>query len=321
MNTFLERHAGKIAGVLHCWDRIIITGTVPDIGYPEAMASFLRAHQIRLFDYTKWAEPLRERIRENAERIATANGLKIEFIRKVDRFRKEDRIAALLQTRGMQPGLVHIFSAMENCPAYQPWYDKQTGKTSMRHDTAKCLHYYFYFLDPDLGLCFLRVPTWAPFRLQFYFNAHNALACTLRKHGLPFTQQDNSFIELAHFTQAQQLAEQFDVQNLHARLNEAAQRFCPIIQLFRSGYHWSLTQVEFSSDVLFASREALAPLYEDLTRTAIHAVKPEHVATILGRRLSPLYDGPLDSSFHTRIEGTCIRHFMDNNSLNPDYSS
>ena len=31
---------------------------------------------------------------------------------------------------------------------------------------GKCLHYYFYFIDPQLGLCYLRVPTWCPFRLS-----------------------------------------------------------------------------------------------------------------------------------------------------------
>lgn len=32
---------------------------LPEIGHPEALASFLRAHKTRLFDYTKRAEPLR----------------------------------------------------------------------------------------------------------------------------------------------------------------------------------------------------------------------------------------------------------------------
>jgi hypothetical protein len=35
----------------------------------------------------------------------------------------------------------------------------------VRPDSGKCLHYYFYFIDAELGLVYLRVPTWAPFRL------------------------------------------------------------------------------------------------------------------------------------------------------------
>ena len=27
---------------------------------------------------------------------------------------------------------------------------------------------YFYFIDKYFGLCYLRVPTWSPFRLQYF---------------------------------------------------------------------------------------------------------------------------------------------------------
>gem|GEM_PF-5388732 len=50
-----------------------------------------------------------------------------ESIRKIDSFRKEDRIAEILSKRGEHPGLVHIFSAMETCHTFQPWHDKQTS--------------------------------------------------------------------------------------------------------------------------------------------------------------------------------------------------
>ena len=46
---------------------------------------------------------------------------------------------------------------MEACDAYQPWHDKQTHKTYVRPDSGKCLHYYFYFMDAELGLIYLRV--------------------------------------------------------------------------------------------------------------------------------------------------------------------
>ncbi len=64
---------------------------------------------------------------------------------------------------------------MEPCMSYRPWHDKTTGETFLKMREAKCLHYYFYFIDEDFGLCYLRVPTWAPFRLQFCFNGHNWL--------------------------------------------------------------------------------------------------------------------------------------------------
>lgn len=106
----------------------------------------------------------------------------IEYIRKKS-FRKEDRIRSILERRREQPGLAHIFLALEPCFSYKPWHNKQTGKTYLKLDSGKCLHYYFYFFHEQLGLCYLRVPTWCPFRLQFYFNGHAWLAAQLKQNG------------------------------------------------------------------------------------------------------------------------------------------
>jgi hypothetical protein len=46
------------------------------------MTAFLYERKIRIFDYPKFAEPFRNRIRENAEKMAAEAGIEIEFIRK-----------------------------------------------------------------------------------------------------------------------------------------------------------------------------------------------------------------------------------------------
>ena len=176
-----ERYADQIAGVLGCWDRMLIFGTLPKICYAEGMTSYLYEKQVRIFDYPKFAEPFRNQLRDNAERLAAENGIAIEFIRKRN-VRKEDRVKAILAQRGERPGLVCIFSVMEPCSTYKPWHNQQTGKTYLLPDDGKCLHYYFYFIDEELGLCYVRVPTWLPCRLQIYFNSHKlAGQCTAQK--------------------------------------------------------------------------------------------------------------------------------------------
>jgi hypothetical protein len=104
-----------------------------------------------------------------------------------------------LKERGEQPGLVHIFGAMEVCASYRPWHDKVTGKTYLKPDSSKCMTYYFYFIDQQLGLCYVRVPTWYPFRLQFYFNGHNWLANQLKERGIAYEMLDNAFVHIADY--------------------------------------------------------------------------------------------------------------------------
>ena len=310
MNPFVERHQDEIAGVISCFDRIVISGTLPDIGHAQAMAGYLGYHGIRLFDFPAWAKPLCEQIRDNAERLAGEADIKIEFIRKHKAFRKEQRIKEILDERGRHPGLVHLFSAMEVCASFRPWHDKNTHQTSLEPASGKCLHYYFYFIDEVFGLSYVRVPTWAPFRLQVYFNGHHWLAGRLDKAGVAYEMADNAFLSISNIERAQRIVERPDARQIHRRLNGWAKQFCPPLDLFRSGYHWSFMQVEYATDVLFHRQRDFQPLYDNIVRTAVHAVKAEQVATFLGRKLTGAYHGEAGNDFSTRIQGTRIRHRM-----------
>ena len=305
-----ERYKEQIAGVLSCYDRIIIQGTLPNWCYASGMTSYLYLHEIRIFDYPKWAQPLREAIRENAERLARENGMEIEFVRSRKNHGKENRVKEILNKRGGQPGLVCILSAMERCGSYKPWYDKKKKKAYLKPDDGKCLHYYFYFIDDDLGLCSVRVPTWCPFRLQIYCNGHSYLARQMDKRQIEYRALDNAFGWIADLEAAQQLANEFRADRLHRKLDEFANRFCPVSKQFHQIYHWSLDQVEFATDIVFAKQSDLQAIYERLTRAAIHTVKPDNIATFLGRKLNGNYQDEMGNRYNTRIEGTRIKHTM-----------
>ena len=309
MQNFIERHNTKIKGVISCFDRIVLTGTIPGICYAEGMTSLLFKKNIRIFDYTNFVEPMREEIRLNAEKLAEENGMEIDFIRKKN-FRKEDRINDIIKQRGSLPGLVHIFSAMEPCTAYKPWHNKKTHKTYLKTVPGKCLHYYFYFITADLGLCYLRVPTWAPFRLQFYCNGHNLLASRLSKKNIDFQMLDNVFVQIDNFDKAQKFADDINVKRLHRQLDKIVRQYCPIIRHFTNSYHWSFMQLEYATDIIFKRKSDLKFIYDEIVRTAIHSVKAENIATFLGRKLHGGYQDEMGNNFNTRIEGTCIKHRM-----------
>ncbi len=204
---------------------------------------------------------------------------------------------------------------MEACDAYQPWHDKQTHKTYVRPDTGKCLHYYFYFLDDELGLIYLRAPTWAPFRLQFYCNGHSWLARRLAAEGIGFTAADNAFVRIDNWTRAQELADGFSPDRLHRVLDHYAALCCPVLDVFAQVYHWSLMQVEYATDVVFRSAATLEPLYGQLTRESVLSVKAEQIASFLGHKITPQLAQELGTQFSTRIEGTCIKHRFGSSSI------
>jgi len=69
-----ERHADQIAGVLSCYDRMLVFGTLPGVCFAEGMTSYLYARKVRIFYYPRFAEPFRNELRENAERLAAESG-------------------------------------------------------------------------------------------------------------------------------------------------------------------------------------------------------------------------------------------------------
>jgi len=273
------------------------------------MTKYLYSQKIRIFDYKKFAESLRNEIKASAEKIAKDNGLKIEYLNG-KKFRKEDRIRKILEERGCHPGFVHIFSTPETCSAYNPHYNENTGKSYLIPDSGKCLHYYFYFIDEELGLCYICVPTYCPFRLQFYFNGHNRLAAGLKKAGIGFKTLDNAFSNIDNFEQAQEISDSFLIEKLQEKLQSYAELFCPFIRRLGLAYYWTIMQAEYSTDIIFNKREDLQNIYRNIVDTAVLTVKPGNIATFLGRKLDPQYQGEMGNRFSTRIEGTRLKHSM-----------
>jgi hypothetical protein len=228
---------------LGCFDRVVITGNLLDVGHPAALERQLPSAGIRCFDLGIFAQPLRDAIRDHAVTRARAAGLEIQFVPRRN-FRKEDRVAEVLARRGSHPGRVQVFSAMEPCPAFRPWHDQASGRTGVQLTQGQCLHFYFYFVQERLGLCYRRVPTWLPFRLQFYCNGQAWLAHELRRAAIGFRMEDQAFVEIADGKAAQALSDAFSIQALPAGLNALARQYVPCLQPFPSGYYWSLMQGE-----------------------------------------------------------------------------
>ena len=120
------------------------------------------------------------------------------------------------------------------------------------------LHYYFYFMDAELGLVYLRVPTWAPFRLQFYCNdGHSWLAPSIivRRKESAFTAAGNAFVRIDDWQRAQELADALSPDLLH-RCARALPRHCAVRCSTCSDGRtcWSLMQVrEYATDLVFRS--------------------------------------------------------------------
>ncbi len=56
-----------------------------------------------------------------------------------------------------------------------------------------------------------------------------------------------------------------DIAHIHEKLDEFASFYCPVIKHFPMGYHWSVMQVEYATDIIFKRQKDLRLIYDNLT--------------------------------------------------------
>jgi len=311
--TLLERHARAIRGTLECYDRVLLAGTYAAIGWPGAMLGYLCARGIDVREFAaQWANPWRAEINRHVRAVAREERVEVRQVRPNDR--KEEVVAEILARRGGKPGVVCVLGAMERCRSFRA-VQKLSGGWEVAWDRGHCQHFYIYLLDPEFGLCHLRIPTWAPFRLQFCCNGHDWLENQLKAAGLRYRKADNCFTHVQDLAAAQKLVRHFDPRRLHARLDELAARWLKVHPLLGDSLHWSIAQAEWSTDILFKNGAVLPELFRELVRTATVEVQAEDIYRFLGKQPHPRRRSGPETRLQTFVQGTRLKHSLGATSL------
>jgi hypothetical protein len=103
------------------------------------------------------------------------------------------------------------------------------------------------------------------------------------------------------------------------QLNRWAREVNPVLRepwLRGHSYYWTITQAEYSSDVIFASRQKLSSLFGRLIDYAAINFGAKDILTFLGRKLHGNFQGEvLTDCKKDRWPGARIKHRMKNNWL------
>ncbi len=207
---------------------------------------------------------------------------------------------------------------MECCPSFRLVHAKDRPRLINARRQQRVL--YFYFLDPEFGLLYVRLTSWFPFTVQAYLNGHSWLQKQMLKRRLSFNLHDNAFTTLDDPKAAQGNWPIRSSARTGGRSSTAWRRQVnPLTRQpwFRGlSYYWVIDQAEFSTDLIFTSREALAGLYPRLLDHAAVNFSAKDILTFLGRRFHPRFDGEvLTHCQKGRWPGARIKHRMKNNWL------
>jgi hypothetical protein len=314
-NPFVAKFAASIIASLSCFDRIIFKGHLPFGGEAHLNRFVDGILGMRRKDFLPFLEGKSDELVAHGKALADQHGAPYHYLQ--GRHRKEDLVQRTIRDRRLTEGLVCVLCCQETCRTVKLRYGQGRPRLAFTYRPQRVL--YFYFLDADFGLIYLRLQTWFPFTFQAYVNGHEWLARQLQRQGIGFVQHDNAFTHLDQPEQAQRLADRFPHLPWVKQLTRWARLVNPLLHqpwLRGSGYYWVLDQAEYSTDLLFTDRAALAGLYPRLLDHAALHFAAQDILTFLGRRLHPRFDGEvLTDCKKDRWPGARIKHRVKNNWL------
>ena len=258
-NPFLVKFASSLIAVLGCQDRVIFKGYLPFADEAHRNRFVDPVLRSKRKDFLAFAEEKAERLVSNAKALATREGAPYVYLQ--GRHRKEDLVQEQIRERRLREGLVCVLCCQESCRTVKLRYGDGRPRLVFTWRPQRALS--FSFLDPQFGLRHVRVQTWFPFTTQVSVNGHDGLARQRHAHGIGFVQHDNAFTPLDDPTQAQSLADRFPRLGWVKLLDRWARQVNPLLGeawLVGQGYYGVLDQAEYSTDVLFKERQALAEL-------------------------------------------------------------
>jgi len=318
VNDFITRHASKITGVLKGFDRLLFRGHLLRLNYAEGVAGFLRRQGVLLKDFGTFVEHMTAMIRDETAGVAASVDRPAKYLES-SAVRKEDAARRLLGVHPVKAGLVCVLSCVEPCMTWQVFRSRAAQTQELRRRTAKCLHYYFYFLDPTFGWMHVRVQTWMPYTVQVCLNGREWLANQLDAAGIGYRRADNCFLSLDDVDRAQQIMDDMVTLPWQPILDRFISAANPVLNLITEqafgGYRWGLHQCEVATDVMFKRPHDLAALYPGLARFAITELGSKDTMRFLGKPLVATYRGEVVTNYKHRPEGICVRHTAGGNSI------
>jgi hypothetical protein len=323
MDSFLKIHDDATLGTLSTFDRLVFKGHLSRL-FPQGMFSlFLVRQGVLLKDFKGYVSGVTEELKAHAQHLAETAGRPFQYLQsattKSQGASKEDLARQIAERDGIEEGLVCVFSVLEPCTSFTVQGNRHTHRLQVVRKTRKCLHFYFYLIDPEFGLMHVRLQSWFPFEIQIWINGREWLARQLDREGIGYVRYTNTFLRVDDLTRAQELCDRFARRRWPRVLDRFARWVNPMLTVVQragfGGYYWVADQAEYATDIMFKDRKSLDAIYPALIEHATSCLGAEDVFRFLGRKLNGNFQGEVTTDLKRRIEGRRIKHRLKRNSL------
>ena len=319
MKNFLSRFSPDIKGVLSGFDRVRFRGTFRWFANLRGMLTWLSINSILYKDFTQYAKEITTQVRAHSAEVAQRADRPLIYLPSTS-IRKDEFAREIARDDKISSGLVCVLTSVEPCMSPRIHRNRAQKKLELRYDRVKCLHHYFYIIDPFWGWLNVRLQTWFPFNVHVVTNGRERLAVQLHRKGISFEKRRNCFVDIDEVEMAQKL---MNLQ-LRTRWSQSLNRIVGGVHNYRNlfgehpmNYYWSADETEWATDVMFQRPEQLAVHYPRIVRQAIQNFEATYVLRFLGRRGSVANQKTAEIQSHLgkRVEGLRIKHAINRNSI------
>lgn len=323
MSDFESIFEKDIVGKLTIPDRMILKGHLTTLFGTGAFAAFLARVGVLLKDFKDYMPTVSKAIKGHAMAVAEKAGRPFIYLEQNKTMKKgetkESFARSIAHEDGITEGLVCVLSALEPCMSYSVRGNRAEQKLEAVRSFRKCLHLYYYFIDPEFGFMHIRVQTWAPFEIQFYVNGREWLCRQLDKENIGYTRYENAILSVDNVARAQELCRKFRNKKWTGFLDKCASMVNPYLTTvkqagFRS-YYFCIDQCEVATDVLFGTRASLRSLLPDLINHSIQQTTPKDVLKFFGRKVHGNLKAQVTTDYKQRPVGARVKHRVGRNSI------
>jgi len=312
MLTIQEVLQDKISLDIESVDRVYLNGYVKYLQMAGGVINFIREQKEMPIPSPKVLYEMTQSYHEAVQAFADRAGLEIYKFKKQED--KEKVAKAHLTKFAGKHGVVLIGKAQEKTNAFSGKREKRPDQKVWFNYTRRevnVTHYYFYILDENFGLGFIKVSTYLPFEVKVCFNGHEWAKQQLRQAGLEFEALSNGFAACAAPNRLQEICHSLSAEKIQAYFDHWVDKLpWPLTESERSaGYEHQLSiwQLEVSRTQIFVDPVQGQALVETIIRDNLDLGRPDRVSLLFERRVTKA----TPSEFHTRVDQygvlPCIR--------------
>lgn len=256
----------------------------------------------------------------------------LNFVSSIEAFAAEQHIPLFTFEKGVrkeeiaakhraecphQDGVLFIGKAQEKVTTFRT--EERTNRVTNQSypwlvkTKAMVNQYYFYILDDDFGLIFVKFSSYFPYGGRLCLNGHEYLKRQLTKQGIAFEALDNGILSCADPVRAQQIANGLTPERIDALLRKWLARlphaFTPADRAAGYRYELSLLETECSLTQVMDRPIAGRVFFESVLRENLDIGRPDNVQLIFDRKVIKSTPG----KFRTRVvtEGVIPSLYID----------